>query len=801
MKDRLITISTAPSRKSKQWTSRALLWSEFCESLREPTRSRENFEDYLKLPKAEQDEIKDVGGFVGGELDGQRLAKAVKGHDLVTLDLDNIPQGLTEDILNRVAGLQVAAVAYSTRKHCSRAPRFRVILPTDRTTTNDEYEPVARKIAAVLGIGFCDPTTFDINRLMYWPNCSADSEYICRIFDGPMVSVDGMLKMYHDWHDIREWPVVPGSDANIVRREMTQQQDPLTKEGPIGAFCRVYSIREAMEQLLPGAYLPTDQEDRYTFAEGSTTGGAILYEDKWLFSHHATDPCSGKLVNAWDMVRLHKFGNLDRESKRELPEDETKHPSYKKMMEFTLADQKVITRMHQEQHEKVMEIFGIQASDPAAPENDTSWMNLLETEKKTGAIKKTIDNARVILENDPLTKGLIGWDELFSGPVALGALPWNKADGTRQWTDTDDCGVHAYLEHYGMPNRVVDEAVALTQKEHIINEVRDYLESLEWDGVPRIDTLLVDYLGAEDNAYTRAVTRKTLAAAVMRGILGGGKYDYMLILTGPQGKGKSTFINKLAGKWFSDSLVSFDGKEAMELIQGTWINEVAELNAFNRSEVAAIKQFLSKQDDYYRPAYGRKAVSHPRRCILIGSSNSDDYLRDATGNRRFWPVDVWVHEPELSIFEDLDKDRDQIWAEAVKIWKAGEPLFLKGEAAKIAMDVQENHMEVDAREGRIVAFVNMDVPENWNTMPLTGRRFWLSQESHDGEKLVPRDRICAAEVWCEILGGDLRQMKRQDAKDINAILARIPGWKKYGGNLRFGTEYGTQKGFVKVKQV
>jgi predicted P-loop ATPase len=281
-------------------------------------------------------------------------------------------------------------------------------------------------------------------------------------------------------------------------------------------------------------------------------------------------------------------------------------------------------------------------------------------------------------------------------------------------------------------------------------------------------------------------------------MVGGGKFDYMMILTGPQGKGKSTFISKLAGKWFSDSLVSFDGKEAMELIQGTWINEVAELNAFNRSEVAAIKQFLSKQDDYYRPAYGRKAISHPRRCILIGSSNSDDYLRDATGNRRFWPIDIWITEPELSVFEDLDKDRDQIWAEAVKIWKAGEKLYLTGDAAKIAIDVQECHREVDAREGRIVAFVAMDVPENWNTMPLAGRRFWLGQENHEGETLVPRDRICAAEVWCEILGGDLRQMKRQDAKDINAILGRIPGWKKSMGALRFGSEYGVQKGFVKA---
>ena len=817
--DRLITISTAPSRKSKDWQSRQVKWSEFCEMLRQPNRTKETYEEFMKMSKADQDQLKDVGGFVGGEVDGQRLAKAVKGHDLITLDMDTIPAGLTDEILETINDLEIAAVVYSTRKHCSRAPRLRVIIPLNRTVDNDEYEPIARMVASRIGMAYCDQTTFDINRLMYWPNCSSDSEYVYRVFDYDFVSATGVLGLYKDWHDVREWPVVPGAEENAVRRAMTQQQDPLAKEGPIGAFCRVYSITEAMDQLIPGAYLPTDQDDRFTYAEGSTTGGAVIYEGKWLYSHHATDPCSGKLVNAWDMVRLHKFGQLDKEAKRELPADETKHPSYKKMMELTVADQKVMVRMHSEKHQKALDLFGISngrpetsADDPSqevpadpfrlevnnpVTEDQFAWMASLELDG-LGNIKKTIDNARVILENDPATKGKLGWDELFSGPVALGPLPWDPSEGMRIWTDTDDHGAHAYLEHYGITARIVDEASDLVMKQHVVNKVREYLESLKWDGVPRIDTLLIDYLGAADNIYTREVMRKTLAAAVMRGVKGGGKFDNMLILTGPQGKGKSTFIAKLAGDWFSDSLVTFDGKEAMELIQGTWINEVAELQAFNKSEVAAIKQFLSKQDDYFRPAYARKAVNHPRRCIMIGSSNSSDYLKDATGNRRFWPVDIWVTEPELSIWHDLDIDRDQIWAEAVQVWKDGESLFLTGEAAEIAFNAQDSHREVDGREGRIMAFAAMDVPENWSVMDLNARRFWLSKEGHDGEKLVPRDRICAAEIWCEALGGNLKELKKSDSRDINQILERIPGFQKSDKAVWFGPFYGAQRGYVKA---
>ena len=186
----------------------------------------------------------------------------------------------------------------------------------------------------------------------------------------------------------------------------------------------------------------------------------------------------------------------------------------------------------------------------------------------------------------------------------------------------------------------MDSALLIISAQNKINDVKRYLERLVWDGVPRVETLLPDYLGAVDNAYTRAVMKKFLCAAVARAIEGGVKFDYMPIATGPQGIGKSTFLAILGGEWFSDSLTTFSGKEAAELIQGTWINEIGELSAFSKQETQVIKQFLSKTHDIYRAAYGRRTEKYPRRCVFFGTSNDHEFLKDATGNRRFWPVEI-----------------------------------------------------------------------------------------------------------------------------------------------------------------
>lgn len=795
--NRELRISTAGSRKATHWPKSRILWSEFVERLKTPVRGAETFEEYLAMSKSQQAELKDVGGFVGGTFTGDRRKSGyVAGRDLVTLDLDNIPAGQTEDILKRVGGLGCGAAVYSTRKHAGYAPRLRIILPLDKTASADQYEPAARKLASLIGMEFCDPTTFEATRLMYWPSCSSDAEYVFEVFDRPFCSLDGLLAMYGDWQDVSQWPQVPGAEA-IEKRRIAKQEDPTTKRGIIGAFCRTYSVTQAMEKFLPGIYEETAVPGRYTYSGGSTTGGAVVYDgDLFLYSHHATDPCSGLLVNAFDLVRLHKYGDRDNDAKEGTPVN--KLPSFAEMSRLALNDRDVSALMAQERFEQAQQAFQTQA-DEEMNDVDLSWLNRM-TRDANGRFEKTINNAVLVLENDPLLKGKIVTDEFANCGMVVGRLPWNPCEDKRRWKDVDDAGFYRYMEaFYGITGREkLDNALLLVSSQNRINDVKEYLQGLKWDGVRRLDTLLSDYLGADDTRYTRAVMRKSLCAAVARAIHGGVKYDTMPIFTGPQGIGKSTFLAILGEQWFSDSLTTFEGKEAAELIQGTWINEIGELTAMTRQETQMVKQFLSKQCDIYRAAYGRRTEKYPRRCVFFGTSNESDFLKDTTGNRRFWPVDVGIHPAKKSVWQQLPGEVDQIWAEAYVYWSLGEPLYLSKELEEMAAEQQEAHREMSGKEGIIKEFLEKPLPENWEQMPLQSRRMFLSGNMNPGDQqLVQREKVCAVEIWAECFGSDPKFMKRSDSMEINGILRTIKGWKPISSPRKYGV-YGQQRGFERV---
>jgi putative DNA primase/helicase len=796
--NRKLRISMAGSRKATQWPKAEIMWSEFVKKLKTPVRGEETLEQYMSWPKPRQDEAKDVGGFVGGTFQNdRRKASYVEGRDILTLDLDNIPTGQTGDILKRVGGLGCSAVIYSTRKHSGYAPRLRIIVPADRTASADEYEPAARQLAAHIGIEFCDPTTFEASRLMYWPSVCKDGEYICEVFDRPICSIDGLLKMYHDWHDVQEWPKVPGTDS-IERRRLAKQEDPTLKRGVIGAFCRTYNILEAMGKFIPGMYDETAIPGRYTYTGGSTTGGAVVYDGElFLYSHHATDPCSGQLVNAFDLIRLHMYGDQDREAKEGTPNN--KLPSFVAMSKLATSDKAVSDLLTRERFEQAQKAFEVPSDSAAQSESyDLEWISRL-TRDGNGRIEKTINNTVLVLENDPLLKGRIVTDEFANRGLVLGKLPWNQKDEKRLWKDVDYAGFYNYMElFYGITGREkLDNALLLVSSHNAINDVKEYLKGLKWDGIKRLDTLLSIYLGAEDNAYTQAVMRKSLCAAVARAVMGSTKYDYMPIFTGPQGIGKSTFLSILGKEWFSDSLTTFEGKEAAELIQGTWINEVGELTAMTKQETNSVKQFLSKTDDIYRAAYGRTTNKYPRRCVFFGTSNEEEFLKDVTGNRRFWPIDVGVHPAKKSIWAELPKEVDQIWAEAYTYWMLGEPLFLSKEVEKLAEAMQESHREASGKEGIIQEFLERQVPLNWDKMSLSARKMFLSGSNHGDVEMEPRKKICAVEIWTECFGGNPGYMKRTDSTEINNILSQIKGWKRIKTPRMFGT-HGQQRGFERA---
>lgn len=415
--------------------------------------------------------------------------------------------------------------------------------------------------------------------------------------------------------------------------------------------------------------------------------------------------------------------------------------------------------------------------------------------------KKTISNVVIVLENDPNLKGRIALDEFSARGVVLGPLPWEANKERRWWVDVDDAGFRRYMEsYYGMKTKTdLDDALLIVSAQNKINDVKRYLEGLTWDGAPRVETLLPDYLGAEDNIYTRAVMRKSLAAAVARAVVGGVKYDYMPIFTGPQGIGKSTFLAILGKDWFSDSLTTFSGKEAAELIQGTWINEVGELSAFSKQENQIIKQFLSKTHDIYRAAYGHRTEKYPRRCVFFGTSNDHEFLKDATGNRRIWPVDVGLYPAKKSVWEQLPLEVDQVWAEAYTYWQSGERLYLGGEAEALAEKAREAHMETTGKEGLVQRFLEQPVPEGWERMDLTQRKMYLSgtMSLPEGTVLQQRRQTCAMEIWVECFNGDPKYLKRRDSMEINNILMGLPGWERVKTPRKYGL-YGSQRGFERV---
>ena len=790
--DRQITISVGASRRATNWQAQTLTLSELYDRLRLPAKSTETMAEYLALSKGQQDNLKDVGGYVAGTLNGpRRKAGAVTGRDVLTLDLDSIPAGGTDDVVRRVEALGCSYCIYSTRKHRPDAPRLRVLLPLDRTCTADEYEPCARRMADMIGMELADPSTFEASRLMYWPSVCADGQYIYYPADKPMLSVDGLLATYVDWRDVASWPACPGAAAPA--RLAAKQGDPETKHGVVGAFCRVYDVPAAMDKFLPGVYEEADTPGRYTFTGGSTTGGAVLYDGgKFLYSHHATDPCGGKLVNAFDLVRLHCFGDKD---------DEAAHgargnglPSYGAMCELAVADEAVSALLDQEKQAEIAEAFSPVGGAPV----DASWLHGLKRNSK-GGFEHTSANVAHVLENDPMLKGRLYYDSFAEQMLGVSPLPWGRhqqENGVFEWRDADDDGLGIYLERvlgFRAP-AVFKSVLSDCMARQAFNPVTNYLNGLAWDGIPRLDTLFIDYLGADDTPYTRAVTRKSFVAAVARAYDPGVKYDTMPVLSGPTGGGKSTLLDVMGGIWFTDSIKSFEGKEAAEMLQGAWLVEIAELHAFEKSGVERIKQFISARGDRFRAAYGRRAVTHMRTCVFFGTTNLRHFLKDPTGGRRFWPVYAWDRKPSKSALLDLPQERDQAWAEAVARWKAGERLVLDGKAAEEAKELQEFAREAHPWEDMIRSFLEKPIPTDWKDWGLVQRRmFWNGGAVGDLE-LVPRKRVCAMEIWCELLDGQSKELTSEKSRAINTILENTPGWERLT-RLKYFGPHGRQRGF------
>ena len=760
-------IAVGNSRMDKKWKNKDISWEDFCNRVSATIRTTETVSEYRKLTKNKQDAIKDVGGFVGGALkEGKRKNGHVLCRDLLTLDMDYATPGIWDGITMLH---DFKCSIYSTHKHTTENPRLRLIIPLSRELSEDEYPAVGRMVAKEIGIDLFDDTTYEPVRLMYWPSTPSDGEFFYKEKDGTPLDPDKYLAMYKDWRDTSMWPV-SSRQSVVVKRSIMQQADPLSKEGVVGAFCRAYSIEDAIETFLSDLYEPSVMEGRYDYIPADSSAGLVVYDSKFAFSHHATDPAGSKLLNAFDLVRLHKFSGIDDKATDNTPP--SKLPSFKAMSELAVKDERVKSQFAEERKAQAKQEF-----------MDTDdWQSQLSLDK-TGTIQNTLQNLALILENDESLKSIV-FNQLLDGMEIKDSVPW--AHPSKFWRDADDAQLIRYIDsNYGVfTKRNYDVAVMTVTDDRSYHPIREYIDSLpKWDGTERVETLLIDYLGAEDNKYVRAVTRKTLCAAISRVLHPGCKFDSMLVLNGPQGVGKSTLISNLAGDWFSDSLNLGDTKDktAAEKLQGYWILEICELAGLKKAEVETLRSFLTRQNDIYRASFGKRATPHFRQCIFFGTTNAEKgYLRDTTGNRRFWPVKTPGGSGKPS-WQMTQQEALQIWAEVLIYVNKGEKLYLEADMEDLAKAEQREAMESDEREGLVREYLDILLPEDWTSMDLFERRNFLNGSdfgSVDKQGIYRRESVSNIEIWCECFGKDRANLNRIESSNISSIMASIGGWSK-----------------------
>lgn len=377
----------------------------------------------------------------------------------------------------------------------------------------------------------------------------------------------------------------------------------------------------------------------------------------------------------------------------------------------------------------------------------------------SGEIKADISNAKLVLENDSRWSGVLGYCDFSYRVLKRKKPPFANSD-IGEWTDSDTDRLRIWLaEHYRFTPKTADAlgAVIVAAEENRFHPVREYLRSLRWDGVSRLEGWLCNYLGAEFSAYSALVGKKFLIGAVARVMRPPVKMDNVLIFEGLQGIGKSTAIKILAGEWFTDTPLVLGDKDSFQQIQGVWIVELAELDSLNKAENTRAKQFFGSQVDRYRPSYGRLTQTFARQCVFAGSTNQDNnYLRDPTGNRRYWPVKCTKVDSVA-----LARDRDQLWAEAVARYDRGDQWWPEESHKQLFEEQQEARFDADVWEELIEA--------------------WLMSTT--------KPRVLMSEIMDEALNLEPSQMKPPEQKRVGQIMAHL-GWTKVRARVGSGRETG-----------
>ena len=854
---RIVRFASGSGRNFGKATNQTKSLKSFIDDFRKPTVTPERQRDYNKMNDKDQQHTKAVAGWIyRTQVDGPvRNRGSGLPSDFITFDFDYATPEFLEKLLSDDPGLDCEFFVHSTRRHTPEKPRLRMWVLADQAIPNDLYVSVSRIIAEKFDpdMVHVDKVSFRPAQMMFRPTVSKDQEYVFHRHRGPALDWSHELDVFEmtrgDWRDLSLLPKVPNEELRVVAEKA---ENPTEKDGPVGDFCRAYDVPAAIEKFLSDKYAPSDDNSakpRYTYLGGTTTNGAEVQDDGlFLYSHHGSDPCSDMLVNAFDLVRIHLFGDKDK-GDEDAQGPMAKRPSFKAMMDFIAHDELYLKAVVERKYDiaamtadftddmvdgeieidedddsaEIRALVGevIPRNDDGAPVSKQTpparanrakrpppkkdWIGDLEL-TQNGDIISNSPNIGQIIQNDLRTRNHLEYNEFHAKVVTrarlstrLPFIPDFPVHDLVNGEPIQDKHLHAIrmmLEYengpgkpgYGLrsvTDRDLNSAIEIAAHQNTFHPVREYLTDLKWDGRERAERLWIEYLGVEDNAYTRMVARHFLIGAVARAYEPGHKFDFVPILFGAQGKRKSTMIAILAKSWSGELKGNFrDEKHLVEQMMGCWIMELPELSSFKGSIIEDVKAFISAVVSYVRLSYGKLPKEFPRQCVFIGSTNEEEFLNDPTGNRRWWPLKVTV---DMIDTDKLARNVDQIWAEAGTWYhemraehpreKGPLPLHLTDAEAAIlaaeAQDAAQNITVVDVLAEAIRDYLDGDMTESF------------------GGKKVHRKQVTIMEVWEHGLGRD-KTPNDAEAKSVGRAI-RACGWVARPTPVKVREDDGTRK--------
>lgn len=773
-----LEIVTAPKRTSLHWTAGTVEWADLLLWLESPA-DRKECGNYVLGTLEPTTVVHTHAAPDGSTVESppctnlHRRKAAVVSRSALSLDVDH-PEPDFPDRLD-AAYPSATWLLHTTWSSTEDEPRYRLLLPLAHPVAPDEYVVAATAVMQALGHEQFDPGSSQPERYMYRPSVGKGQQFKHWTNTGAPLDPAPLLEDFEA--DLGSKPMPAPSRT---------KRDPFEIEGAVGSFNRAYDDWALLIETYDLPYTHAGGDRWHLQGAKSVAGmGPVQGTAGLVYSHHANDPAYGRTCSAFDLVRLHRFGTLDEGVNPQTPVNRL--PSHEAMLDLAANDPRVVAQA-------VGVDFDSDLDALLQDGTDNAWrlgLRLTRTQK----FVDSVDNWDLVAANDPVFQRLVHNDMAMTVEVTgSDPLPWRSVVpgvyGSSAITGNDRNSMRFYVEReYGirpsaelMSSLIDDKANA-----NRMHPVRDYLDTLQWDGTPRVETCLP---GVHPDDYARMVARKVMTAAVARIYEPGIKWDHTLVLYGTEGLGKSWWIDKMS-RGYSTSLGRIGDKDTLLAMHRSWIVVSDEGHSLRKADHEAQKEFLTRTADVFRAPYDRSPHVHPRHNVIWSTTNDRTFLRAQEGNRRF----LLVHCQQRVDFDALTPAYiDQVWAEAVALYRAGEPLYLSDEASATAAARRAGFIEEEALPGVVEAYLETLVPTDWWSYSPAGRQQWLRDREAG---FVPpgterMDRVCSVQVWVEALGQPVGGHRRTDLLEITNVLKEMPGWRNTGPGRQRLPGYGSQ---------